>query len=213
MKNLFALISILFLYININSQSSNDTGNYSWDKIIYSNSIDKSIDSCIELNLKDYDSTTMNPLTKLYNGHFYMKMYENNKSLEDNDRMRNGFPLECFAWLENDTLCVGGSYGFKGGFGFYVKIHDDSFYSWYCPYSDVPLYKLKKSDSLIQLSVDVPALNQKVILTQMPKLKKGEQVKGYLELKSKDFLEYGSEGINVFSVELKVYFDCEISDY
>ena len=210
MNKFFLLLFILLFPLYSNSQSNNIDNKLTWEKVIYSVSINKTIDSCIGLNVKDSIST---PLTKLYNGHFYIKMYENGKLLEVNGILRNGFPLQCFAWLQDDTLCIGGSYGFKGGFGFVIKINNDLFSSFYSPYSDVAMYKLNKSDSVMQKDIDVPAVKQKVILTQIPILEKGQRVKGYLELKSNDFLEYDSVRPNTYSVELKVYFSCEISDY
>jgi hypothetical protein len=212
MKILLSVILILAVNVHCYSQQNDQTNNSAPQHIIVDDSYNGIVDSCIELNTSiiEFDSTMNEGEPDNKNGRFYLTLYQNNKLLDDNVRLRNGLSLECYATINNDTIFIEGGKGIAGGFGFIVKIYQDMFEAFYYPFSDEAIYKLKKSDKQYKRSVDVPSKSQKLILTQKPDLNKIKMVKGYVEINSANFIENGEDGVNTYRAELKVYFKCNL---
>lgn len=211
MKMLLSVISILGFNCFCFAQQ-NKINTSTPQQIIVDESYNRIVDSCLELNTSiiDFDSTMTEGNSDNQNGRFYLTLYENNKLLDNNVRMRNGLPLECYATVNNDTISVEGGKGIAGGFGFVIKIYKDQFEAFYYPFSDEAIYKLKKSNKEFKRSVDVPSKEKKLILTEEPDLEKIKMMKGYVEIKSANFIEDTEDGVKSFKVELKVYFKCNL---
>lgn len=186
--------------------------------------IAESIDSCLKLNFRIEENSPVSvggmdtSNRKIYydtiseNGRMQFMIYQNGQRLFNNEKIKKGIPINCRAASRNDTIFVEGSVGIAGGFGFYLKISKTNYQSYYFPFSDSKIYKLKSNDTENSYSIDVPSKSSTLQLAVPANSNKGQLVKGVLEFTSEIFIENANGKSNVYYAEMKVYFACYIEN-
>jgi hypothetical protein len=127
--------------------------------------------------------------------------------------------FKSFYYKMNDTISIDGAFGLFGGFGFSIKLIDKKPMVYALMAADeIPIYSLTKSDSL-ELRIEVPCENVKLILSKYPKLKSDKVIYGYLELESSEFYQgkptFGREETEErtkLKMNMKVYFKSKFLD-
>lgn len=140
---------------------------------------------------------------KQFRGAMDVIFFDDGKEVLNTFEMDKKAPFLAFAEIKDDTLEIIGFAGFMVGFGFKSKITEDSHKSVaYIKADEYPIYKLNKNDSTIYLRLDLPYIESKLTLTQIPKFEKGEIIKGVIELTSYD---YYSVDVNEYYFGQKPY--------
>ena len=127
--------------------------------------------------------------------------------------------FKSFYYKMNDTISIDGAFGLFGGFGFSIKLIDKKPFVYTLMAADeFPIYSLTKSDSL-ELRIEVPCENVKLILSEQPKLKSDKVIYGYLEFESSEFYQgeptFGREETKErtkLKINMKVYFKSKYLD-
>jgi len=127
--------------------------------------------------------------------------------------------FKSFYYQMNDTISIDGAFGLFGGFGFSIKIIDKKPLVYTLMAADeIPIYSLTKSDSL-ELRIEVPCKNVKLILSGYPKLKSDKVIYGYLEFESSEFYQgeptFGRKETKErtkLKMNMKVYFKSKYLD-
>lgn len=125
-----------------------------------------------------------------------LDLYEDDKlkiSLKEQDNRSTVF--KSFYFWQGDTLGIDGAYGLFGGTGFSIKIVNDKAMLYHMLASDdFPSYAYNAKDSLI-FRLEVPCIDTKIILSEVPNKTKKQVIYGYVEFKSADyFSNSGSTG-------------------
>jgi hypothetical protein len=133
------------------------------------------------------------------------KLYENDSLVIDSHE--KGKSAECFtmASLEGDTISIISFMGMFAGFGYTIKLYQDTCIIRHFSKSNAEIYKLNKNDSL-EFGVSVPCKTYSLTLAQKPTFKKGEAVEGIIELTSDEYYEVANGVERKYKMQLKSWF-------
>lgn len=140
----------------------------------------------------------------------FLKRYENGTIVKIDSSFTKGSPFPCNCLIEKDTTFINMSIGFMGGMSVSLKIHNDTFESYYFEYTDdVKPYKSNLNSEFSDF-VLVKSEFQNLIINQLPNQKLNQELKGYLSFSSKNYFESNiTNKLDTISIVGKAYFKCK----
>lgn len=123
-----------------------------------------------------------------------------------------------FFYARQDTMVIDGAFGLFGGFGFSIKIVGDQATVYHLlAGDDFPTFAMTQ-EAPLQLRLEVPCTNTKLILSKKPERKAGDIIYGVVEFESDSY--YRSPGSidgkemkrKKSQMNMKVYFKSKFLD-
>tara|TARA_B110000305_G_C19156265_1_gene500442 strand:+ start:64 stop:705 length:642 start_codon:yes stop_codon:yes gene_type:complete len=147
--------------------------------------IDSNIKVSVDKMISDSEFGAGQNVMLVYNNIMTVDFYENDElsvSLKEDDNKSSVF--KSFYYWKGDTLGIDGAFGLFGGIGFSIKFIDGKATLYHMLASDdFPSYAYNEADSLI-FRLEVPCLETKVILSEIPNSNENQIIYGYVEFKS-----------------------------
>ena len=156
--------------------------------------IDTTIIQEVEAQISPFDfgASSYDPLL-LYQNVVRASYYESDSLVFDTRGQEQILPFKTLTFSRGDTVIMSGWYGLFGGFGFSIYWIDDQPYLYHMLSADeFPTYALTPDDPL-ELRIEVPCHDAKVIFSQKPEWKVGEVIYGMVQFSSGEY--YQSEVI------------------
>lgn len=178
----------------------------------------------IEPNMKDMVEKYVTP-SEFGIGQGKILIYNNRMLLDiyEDDKLRNTYKqqdnkssvFKSFYYWKGDTLGIDGAFGLFGGTGFSIQLVNNRATLYHMVASDeYPSYAYKQKDSLIP-RLQVPCVDTRIALSEIPDSTKSQVVYGYVEFKSVDyFVSSGhADGQEILPrrkrrVNMRIYFKC-----
>jgi hypothetical protein len=179
------LILPLFFTLNLHGQIKN--GNE-----IIGLTINKNIKTEVEKHisdLKEFDK--LNNKIQVYDNSVFIEAYENDSLIFNSNIKPIKRIFKSFYLWQGDTLKIDGAFGLFTGFGFEIKVYKNKAVLYHMLSSDEsPAYAYKEKDSLI-FRLEVPCIETKIILSEIPDNYRNQIIYGYVEFKSRNYYSSG----------------------
>lgn len=211
MKHSVILLYLLVTIIACQQDSNQSTSDFKIDERV--------ID---EVNSKISKSEFGGPFDNLfliYDNTLLADMYVNDSLIGSTRNKERKMPFKSFFYARNDTISIDGAYGLFGGFGFSIKLVDNTPTVYHMLAGDeFPEYSETKTGDL-KLRIEVPCSDVKLRLSKYPKLKENDIIYGIVEFKSDAYYQ-GSGLVNDEEVgervktqtQMKIYFKSRFID-
>jgi LPS O-antigen subunit length determinant protein (WzzB/FepE family) len=117
----------------------------------------------------------------------FVESYQSDSLVFSSKNQNSKAPFKSFYFWKGDTLIIDGAFGLFGGMGFGIEICNNNARLYHMLSSDdYPSYAYKEKDSLI-FRLEVPCLETKIILSEIPDSTKKQIIYGYVEFKSQSY--------------------------
>lgn len=156
----------------------------------------------------------------IYKNRMFVDFFQDDKLVQSTNDKEISQVSKSFYYWRNDTLNIDGAFGLFGGFGFHIKITNGRAALYHMLASDeFPSYSYNENDSLI-FRLEVPCIDTKIILSELPDPVKKQIVYGYVEFKSGTY--YSSNGSvdgketrprDKNRINMKMYFKSGVFDF
>jgi len=177
------LIGLLFISLTIYSrgQSLNST-------FIEGLTVNPMIKEEAKTNIKDLKEFEGGKLgIQIYESKVAIEFYENDSLILSTMDNPKSIISKSFYYWRGDTLTIDGGIGLAVGAGFSLKLVTNKATVYHMVSSDEsPLYAYSETSDIIH-RLDVPCLNFKVVLSELPEKGGNQTVYGYVEFESDKF--------------------------
>ena len=179
---LICLLVIFTSYIPANNQSS-------IEGIIIDPTIKDSVEKLITKSEFEFNEQSQ---ISVYNNKVFAEIFENDKLAVSTYDNPPSLVFKSFYYLKTDSLFIDGAFGLFTGMGFTISIANKKATLAHMLTSDeTPGYAYNEKSALL-FRINVPCIDTKIILSELPDPAKKTTIYGYVEFKSKDY--YSSSG-------------------
>lgn len=163
----------------------------------------------IDSSIKELVDSHTNSSNGVAIGHMEIRMFMDDSLFLDTYGKEKKIDFFTMTTFRKDTIEIIGFAGMFIGFGFYLDLFKDSCAITHLAKSDMPSYKLNRSDTTLSFSLSVPCPEKSLTLVRKPSFKEGEVIEGMIELTSRDYWSAGNGREIKFRMQLKAYFKTE----